>query len=462
MTLGIPPADPLASTSISEFNAGLRSGVVSSESVTAGYLARIEALDSRLGSYTYVAKERALSAAQAIDNLVTAGTDLGPLMGVPVAVKDLYTVNGMPTTAGSDLDISDLVQPEGTFITALKRAGCIILGKTATTEFALGGINLKHRMPWNPWDANTPRTPGGSSSGSAVAMAAGLCAFAVGSDTGGSVRIPAALCGVFGYKSSPGIWPCDGVFPLAPTLDSLGTFSRTARDAAVIFSTLAGQPAPAASALRGLRLGKPVNLFFDDLAPEVDACVDRALGLLENAGVDIVPIEVPEAREIDTVFARMVPAELVAYLGRERLLCGRDLLDPVAWERASQALDVSAVEYIQLIRRHRVLCEIARERMLGLDGWVTPTLNNVPLPLSDFLTVDAVAAWNALTTRNTRPGNLFGQCGVSLPVQENGATLPVGLQVTCNAQEDRKLLSIALAIEDLVGPPPTPDLSQFL
>jgi aspartyl-tRNA(Asn)/glutamyl-tRNA(Gln) amidotransferase subunit A len=190
----------------------------------------------------------------------------------------------MPATAGSQLDIADLVPAEGPFVQALKRAGCVILGKTRTTEFALGGINLKHRIAWNPWDATMHRTPGGSSSGSAVATAAGLCVFAIGSDTGGSVRIPAALCGVVGYKATAGLWPIEGVFPLSHTLDSIGIFTATVHDAAVAFGALTGQSIPERSALDGLRLGKPLNHFFDDLAPEVDGCMAHALAHLAGCG----------------------------------------------------------------------------------------------------------------------------------------------------------------------------------
>ena len=199
----IPP-DPLGGGGIARFADEFRTGRVTSEAVTTAYLARIEVLDSRLGAYEHVARDSALAQARALDALLAAGTDLGPLMGVPVAIKDLIAVTGMPTTAGSNVDVADLIGPEGPFMDAMKRAGCVILGKTKTVEFAMGGsgLNLVRGTPWNPWDATTHRVPGGSSSGSAVAAAAGLCAFAIGSDTGGSVRIP-AFSGTFGVF---GLW----------------------------------------------------------------------------------------------------------------------------------------------------------------------------------------------------------------------------------------------------------------
>ena len=211
----IPP-DPLDDGGIACFADEFRTRRTSSESVTAAYLARIEALDARLGAYEHVARDRALAQARALDALLAAGTDLGPLMGVPVAIKDLIAVTGMPTTAGSNVDVEDLIGSEGPFVSTLKRAGCVILGKTKTVEFAMGGsgVNLVRGTPWNPWDATTHRIPGGSSSGSAVAAAAGLCAFAIGSDTGGSVRIP-AFSGTFALKTTKGLWPTENVSSLA-------------------------------------------------------------------------------------------------------------------------------------------------------------------------------------------------------------------------------------------------------
>ena len=185
--------DPLESGGIAGYAEDLRAGRTTAVAATRAYLDRIAALDGRLGVFQHVAADQALAQADAIDKLLAAGTDLGPLMGVPIGVKDLLAVDGMPTTNGSLGDTADLTGCEGPFVRTLKQAGCIILGKTKTVEFALGatGINAARGTPWNPWDPSAHRCPGGSSSGSAVATAARLCAFAIGSDTGGSVRIPA-------------------------------------------------------------------------------------------------------------------------------------------------------------------------------------------------------------------------------------------------------------------------------
>ena len=204
-------------------------------------------------------------------------------MGIPVSLKDLFTVDGMPVTVGSKMDISDLVEPEGSLVKTLKSAGCIILGKTKQTELSLA-INLKHSAPWNPCDPHTKRISGASSNGSAVALAAGLSAFTIGSDAGGSVRQPASLNGVFGYKATTSYLPTDGGFPLSTTMDSIGIFANSARDAATILGALTDRGPPETQTVKGLRLGKPANHFFEDLHPMVEACVDKALAALEQAG----------------------------------------------------------------------------------------------------------------------------------------------------------------------------------
>ena len=458
------PADPFEPSGIVGFAERLRRGETTAAAATGAYLARIEALEPRLGAFEFVAAEQALSTARALDELLAAGTDLGPLMGVPVAIKDLLAVDGMPTTAGSNLDVTEVIGPEGDFVKMLKRAGCIILGKTKTDEFALGtlGLNPNRGTPWNPWDAETHRAPGGSSSGSAVAAVAGLCAFAVGTDTGGSVRGPAAFCGAFGLKATVGLWPTNGMCPLSTTMDSIGILARSAADVATVFSALTGQPAPSAKLLRDMRLGKPENYFYDDLEPQVGHCMTAALAALEAAGVVIVPIEVPEALECPAFNATVSSTELVAALGRDRFLAGRDAMGEVVVASARRGLEVMADEYIRLINRQHELRRIAAERMEGLDGWITPTRPRVAMPLAEFSDAEDRIRLEAMMLRNTRPGNTFGICGISTPIHQLGSGLPVGLQVLCPANHDAEAMSIGLALQGLIGVPPLPDLAGFL
>jgi aspartyl-tRNA(Asn)/glutamyl-tRNA(Gln) amidotransferase subunit A len=453
---------PFANRSLERFAADLRRGSITAADATRALLDRIDALQPRLGAFTYVDRERALAQASAIDGLLRARVDLGPLMGVPTVLKDLFTVDGMPTGAGSRIDVSDLVPPQGSFVTTLQRAGCIVLGKTATVEFALGGYNLTHRLPWNPCDPRVPRMTGGSSHGSAVAMAADLCGFSIGGDTGGSVRWPAALCGVVGFKTTATRWSGDGIFPLSPQMDSVGYFAATADDAAFIEAALSGRPPAPAPSPQSLTLAVPADHFLQNLDPEVAACFDAALQRLRAADVRIVERPAGEAAEIDEVFRALVPADLLAFLGRERVLRHLPDMDPVAAERASAAFDVHADQYVRLSARRRELERVMRDRSAGIDAWVSPTVPMLPGPTSEYCSVEQVAAWNRRATQNTRPGNLFNQCGISLPIQHLGADLPVGLQLCAPAGSDAALLAAARAIESVLGVAPRPDALRLL
>ncbi len=456
------PAFPFDDVSLESFATAFRAGRIRSREVTQSILARIDALQPRLAAYSHIDHDGAIARATAIDAMRAAGSDLGPLMGLPIALKDLYSVRGMPTNAGSRVDVGDLVPAQGPFVTALERAGCVLLGKTVTTEFALGGINLTHRMPWNPCDGQVARMTGGSSHGSAVAMAAGLAAMTFGSDTGGSVRWPAALCGVVGYKASPDHWPTEGVFPLSKSMDSLGVFTRSAADAAFVEAALRGQAAVSAPPIDRLILGIPSEPYFDNVDRDVKACFDDALERLRSRGARLVEVATPEAREHDALFARMLPAEWIAFFGRNRFVANKKDMDPVVQARAGVGLEVCADEYLRLEQRRVELIALARERMRGLVAWITPTVVVVPGAVADCDTVEKAGAWNRLNTQNTRPGNMFAQCGVSLPIHHLRGTLPVGLQLCCAPGDDEHLLAVARAVEDVIGHAPAPDVTQFV
>ena len=456
------PAFPFGDMTLESFATAFRAGRIRSRDVTEAILARIDALQPKLAAYCFIDHQGALARATGVDAARAAGIDLGPLMGLPIALKDLFSVIDMPTNAGSRVDVSDLVPPQGPFVTALQRAGCVVLGKTATTEFAMGGINLTHRLPWNPCDPEIARMTGGSSHGSAVAMAAGMAAMAFGSDTGGSVRWPAALCGTVGYKASSDHWPVAGVFPLSKNMDSLGVFTSSAADAAFVEAAMRGQASTRPRPIDRLVLGVPTEYYFDHVDRDVRACFDEAIARLRSRGARLVPISVPEAREHDALFARLLPAEWLAFFGRERFIANKKDMDPVVQARASLGLDVAADEYLRYEKRRVQLVALMRERMRGLDAWITPTVAVVPGPAADCDTVEKAAAWNKLNTQNTRPGNMFAQCGVSLPIHHLCGTLPVGLQLCCAPGEDAHLLEVARAVEEVVGRAPAPDVRTFV
>jgi aspartyl-tRNA(Asn)/glutamyl-tRNA(Gln) amidotransferase subunit A len=456
------PNDPMAEGGIAVFAEKLRSGHITISGATRAYLDRIEALDGKLGAFQYVAKDEAIAAAEAMDKLLAAGTDLGPLMGVPIGIKDIYAVEGMPITNGSLFDATNITGPEGRFVTGLKQAGCIILGKTKTVEFALGatGVNEARGTPWNPWDLSSHRTPGGSSSGSGVATAAGLCAFAMGSDTGGSVRIPACFNGIFGHKTSIGLLPTDGVFPLSPTLDTLGPLTRTAADAAIIHAIMTDSDIPLAKPLKGLRLGKPTTFFFDDLEPEVASCIELALNSLRDAGVEIVDVNIPDPNERDWVFPAIAPPEFLAAIGENDFHQALPNMDPVTGARAKKGLDITGVQHAAAVIRHNQLADLADDAFEGLDGWVSPTCTFLPMPIADLSEAGA-AAKSAQASRNTQPGNIFKLCAITTPVHQFGSPLPVGLQVMCRRGFDTHALSIGLALEAHFGQVAKPDLSAI-
>ena len=293
-------------------------------------------------------------------------------------------------------------------------------------------------------------------------MASGMCAFAIGSDTGGSVRIPAALCGTFGLKTTVELWPTDGVFPLAPSFDTIGPLTASAADAALFFATIQGTPVAAAAAPGGLRLGRPTHHFFDNLEPEVESCVNAALDALKTAGVEIVPIEFPEAEEVTETFPIVSPTELLSVLGRDRFLNIRDRMDRDVAARVANSLDVPADLYIRLMWRQDELRRATRRRMHGLDGIITPTVPMVAVPREKFDDAAFEHAYHRAVPWNTRPGNVLGLCATSTPVQAFGSSLPVGLQVLCEGFCEDRALTMARTIEEIVGLPPRADLTPFL
>ena len=437
--------------SLAEYGAGLRDGAHSAEATLRHLLVRIDAANPTLDAFTFVDAEASIAAARAVDAHLRARTDLGPLMGVPIALKDLYAAAGLPMTAGSRVDIADLAPAEGPIVRALKRGGAIILGKTRTTEFAFGAFNPTHPTPRNPCDETVRRMPGGSSAGSAVAQAAGLCAVAFGTDTGGSVRLPAALCGVAGFKATAGRLSMEGVFPLSPTFDSPGWFGHRVADLACVWQVLSAETPARTPPLDTLIFGRPDAHFFDDLDADVARAMDAAQRRLVDAGARIVAVTLPPLDDLAAAFGAFLSAELVAHLGRERVTANLSRMDPVVAARIAPGLTFEADTFITLKRRFATLANDARVAIDGVDALLTPTCPRIAADVNDYQATDAAAAWSRDALRLTRPGNLFGLCGVSLPIGHLAGTLPVGLQLLARGGDDAQLLAIAGAVEAVVG-----------
>lgn len=465
------PDDPVvAAGGLAAYAVALADGSASAEGTTADYLARIAALDGQLQCYQHVASASALADAEQVDGSVDVGDSSRPgLRGVPIGVKDIIAIEGMPITCGSALeehgilDVTSLVGPEGSFVRRLRDAGAILLGKTKTVEFASGGlgINTVRGTPWNPVDMEVHRTPGGSSSGSAAGVAAGLCAVGIGTDTGGSVRIPAALCGIFGLKTSVGRWATDGVLPYSETFDTIGLLTRTAADAAIAFTAIdGGEDAvpPRAARMSSVRLGVPTSFFFENLEPDVSAAIDGALARLEAEGATLVPIDLSaELSEVLTLRVAIVPSEFTQWFGAD-VVARRE-----TWEAAMplmgsnvhrnrSGLDVSAGDYLRAVQRVEELrLEVeTKMRSAGVAALVTPTVPHTAQPVADYADAEAdPSSVGADVGRCVLAGSVWGMCGCSINVQRFSAeaTLPVGLQLLCPASEERTVLELALAVE---------------
>lgn len=453
--------DPVGSLGLEGYGRALRQGQISAVAATEIYLQRIATLDPILSAFVSIDPVAARASAAIVDQMLAAGTDLGPLMGVPVAVKDIFSLKGSHTSAGSRLDVDALIGPEGSFISRLRSLGCVILGKTRTTEFAFtpSGINRSTGTPRNPHDAFRKRIPGGSSSGSAVAVAAGMCGFAVGSDTGGSVRVPSALNGVVGLKTTVGLWPTDGVFSLSSTLDTIGLITRTVADAAFIYACLQCERISSAQTSM-LNFAVPQGHYLDALDPEVACAFESTINVLLAANIRISELDVPEACERAPMLAQIMAAELIATLGRQRLIGEIDFLDTAVKSRIEANLGVTADHYVVLRRRQHQLELAMTERMRGWSAWLTPTVPCTAPVLADIGPLDEEMNLNLRLTQCTQPVNLFGQCAISIPVPTAGG-LPVGLQLAAAPGSERALLEAALAVEETIGQAPRVNLAAL-
>ena len=393
---------------------------------------------------------RARAAADAADALADAGADRSPLAGRIVSIKDLFDIKGEPTTAGSVVlcDASPAIS-DAPVVVRLAAAGAIIIGKTNMTEFAYSGvgINPHYGTPGNPYDR--ARIPGGSSSGAAVAVADGMCEIAIGSDTGGSVRLPAALCGIVGFKPTARRVPTTGALPLSTTLDSIGPLAKTVADCAIADAVMAGEPLPPTMpfSLDGARLLLPTTTVLDGLDDAVGADFARALTRLSDAGARIVEgkMELFESMAEANSGGGFAAAESYAW-HRELLEKRAEEYDPRVRARIERGRNMSAADYIALCKTRVELVAAFDAAMEPFDAAIMPTAAIVAPEIAAFAGDDQFTRLNLLLLRNTMIGNFFDLCGISLPMSPAGAP-PTGLMLLGRHGADRRLLRLAAAVE---------------
>ena len=440
-------SDSLHHLTLADLGSRLREGELSPVELTETLLDRVEALNGGLNAFRLVCRERALAEARAAEEALRTGKDLGPLHGIPYAVKDLYDVKGLPTTAGCKLLEDNVAAEDAVVVGKLGRAGMVLLGKTNTVQFAYGGvgINNHHGTPHNPWH-RTHFVPGGSSSGSGVAVAAGMVPMALGSDTGGSVRIPAALCGTVGLKTTVGRIGRTGVFPLSWSLDTVGPLTRSVEDAALVYQAMQGEdPADETTrgiglhdvlaglkdGVRGLRVAFPESAFWEDLHPEVGPSVRDCGKVFQELGAHVFSIPFAEAEQARRLNSRGLAIAAEAYsLNRKWLEEHFDELDPLISTRMIRGKEITAVEYCQNFLEFRRLRGEAMNALRDVDVLLCPASAIPAVPVEEVATdLEVYTARNLQYLRNTYIGNLLNLCGLSVPCGFTGEGLPIGLMI---------------------------------
>ncbi len=435
----------------------LQSRKLSPVELADAYLAKIGQQDPKLHAFVEVYAEDARLAARGAEAAIRAGHSVGPLHGVPIALKDLIELEGKVVTGGCEAWKARLATRTATLAKKLMAQGMIVLGKTHTVEFAMGGwgTNSLRGTPWNPWDPKRARTPGGSSSGSGVAVAAALAPWAVGTDTGGSVRLPASWCGITGLKTTIGRVSTHGVLPLSPTLDTPGPMARSVEDAALLYVAMQGadpldpltrglpytDPMPTLKrGVRGLRLARMPEVERQCASADVLAAYDRSLSELETLGAEIVAIKLPFLfADVAAFNLRIMAAESYA-LYHELVDDEKAPLDPHVRPRIASGRGISAQAYIEALRMRDVMKAQFAAALEGIDALLTPTTMTTAVPLDEVDQTKAPAHY-------TRFANYLDLCALALPNGIAPDGLPTSLQIVCRANDEATALRIGWAYQ---------------
>lgn len=450
-------AFPCVRSSFRQIAEDLSAGRKSARDLLEDCLARI-ADSAGEGSRTFlkVYTEAARSAADNIDQLRRAGAVLPPFAGIPVSVKDLFDVAGDVTTAGSRaLADAPPAKKNCPVVSRIQHAGFVVVGRTNMTEFAYSGLGVNPHFgtPRNPWERDVGRIPGGSSSGAAVSVTDGMAWCGLGSDTGGSCRIPAALTGLVGWKPTARRVPLDGVFPLSFSLDSVGCMAATVEDCCIMDSVMAADKLPTPMqeiSFSNIRLGVPKTLVMDGVDETVGTTFERTLGLLSAAGFSIENISLVELDEIPRLSSKGGFAAAESYTWHRQLLERQwDLYDPRVKVRILRGREQSAADYIELLRGRADLIERVGRRTDSINALLMPTVPVVAPRLSDVEREDDYSRLNVLTLRNPTVANFLDGCSISLPMHQPGDA-PAGLMLVARHGDDHSLFRIAKSIETVL------------
>lgn len=448
------------SDSLNTLQERLRSGKAHAEGLAEEALARAAAPEgegARVFTALYGKKARAM--AHASDTLRKAGVVRSPLEGVPISIKDLFDVAGETTRAGSvALDDAPAAMRDAEIVRRLVAAGAVLVGRTNMTEFAFSGLGLNphYGTPLNPYDRAARRIPGGSSSGAAVSVTDGMAAGAVGTDTGGSVRIPAALCGLVGFKPTAARVPQQGTLPLSTSLDSIGPIARSVACCALLDAVLSGSAfdLPEALPLAGLRLAVPTTLALDGMDEAVGSAFRRALSRLSGAGAEITELAIPEFATLATINAKGgLPAAEAWHWHRALIEKAAARYDPRVLMRVRRGADITAADYLDLLDARASWIAAVRKRLAPFDALVMPTVPVIAPRIADLEDDAAFGATNLLMLRNPTLINFLDGCALSVPCHEAGEA-PVGLMLAGHGGSDRRIIALGLAIEAALGRDP--------
>jgi len=434
---------------IEEFGRRLRAHELTALETTNACLRRIDELQPSLNAFIRVMTDEARRDAETADRELAAGRDRGPLHGVPIAVKDIIDVKSIPTTAASRVRERHVARADAPVIARLRDAGAVIIGKTNLDEFAFGTTseNSAFGAVHHPLDPS--RSPGGSSGGSAVAVAARMALAALGTDTGGSIRIPAAACGIVGLKPTLGEISTDGVVPLSKTFDHVGPFARTVGDARLLhqaMSALRGADLPRSA--KDLRLGIPRGYLTDLLDGDVRACFDQAAAALRKAGATLTDISIPHASMTPAVYVHIHSSEGATYHART-LDAVPDRYTPVVRSRLEVGRYVLAEDYQRAMEGRDLLRRELDEALTGCDALMLPTLPMTapPAGAETIIVNGAPEPVRALMLRLTQLFNVTGNPAISIPCGATADGLPVGLQFVGHRNQTERLLSVTLVVE---------------